>query len=123
MRRIDLTSYTVEVPSNPEPIEVDVKQQIEDVLNAGNFTPTKLLERADLIKKIKIQDATELILEDADWAKMVVAFNGITGFSIVHEEMVRRVLQAPEFQPKVLQLVPKGDQKQLEGIDNTQVHE
>jgi hypothetical protein len=108
MRRIDLTPYTVTIPSTPEPITIEPGEHLIDVLNAGNFTPSSLIARTDLLKLIKesIEDNI-LLLEEADWDKVVAAFNEITGFSIAHDQFVRSVIQAEKVKAKVLEMVPK----------------
>jgi hypothetical protein len=108
MRRIDIAPYDVQVPNLPTPLKVVPVQLIEEVLNAGNYSPKALLDRMDLLKKLRSQvSGANLVVEDADYQKITDAMDAVQGFSFAHEQFLRNVYGAETVTAKVLDFTPK----------------
>src|SRR4051812_23976213 len=96
MRRINLVEYEATPVGGDKPLKVNVFSTLEEILSAGKFSPKLLLDRMDLIARLRKSVVDDgLFVEEADYKVLVDTMETIEGFSSIHEEFVRRVLGAP----------------------------
>ena len=103
MRKIDLSNYDVEVATKDgkQKIPYDVKGSMVD----GMYHPElrlgsrELFENDRVAQKINSSDEY-VLLEEADYQKLKLAFDTIKGFRKEDVELVKRVLEAPEVEVK-----------------------
>ena len=104
MRKIDMKSY--EVPMTVESGEKRIDMyDLKGSLGACLLHPVLQLNGRELLLRGKILDKIEqaegeLMLEEAEYTKLVAAFEQIKGFSKNDLEMVDRVLNAKEIEVK-----------------------
>jgi hypothetical protein len=99
MRRIDLSDYTIDMPTEQgmKPYPYSVKQSIELAM----YHPDLKLNYKDLMdhdriaQKIKQADGF-ILLEESEYSRVRLAFENIKGFRKEDVELVRRVIDAPE---------------------------
>lgn len=101
MRKLDLTNYFLVNPqaeAGAEPDEYDVRFTLGEVLLAAdqNVTGSQLLANHDLFRKLRDHPELIILLEEPEWARLVLAFETVTGFSKNDVQLVRRVLEAEE---------------------------
>ena len=105
MRKIDLTSYEVELqmgePGKTRPAPYDVKKSISMSLYHPELklSSRELLDNDRLARKIESADDS-ILLEESDYACVLRAFETIKGFDKHDVELVRRVIEAPEIKVK-----------------------
>jgi hypothetical protein len=99
MRRIDLTDYPTEVPTEEgmKTVSYSVKTSIELAL----YNPELKLNYKELFENDrvaqKIQKANgSVLLEESEYEKLRTAFEGIKGLRKADIELVRRVMESPE---------------------------
>ena len=98
MRKIDLTSYTVEGDHT-----FDVRASLAAILfNEDKLDGRELIRRDELARKVENWPDHTLLLEESDWMKFERGLNASDlkphGRSVV--EFVKRVLDAPEVDVK-----------------------
>jgi hypothetical protein len=95
MRKIDLTSYLVEVDDKGTEKPFDVKGSISAILYHPDLKlrARDLLDNDRLAQKIK-HSQDSVLLEEAEYDKVKAAFESISGFEINDVELVKRVLDA-----------------------------
>lgn len=104
MRKINIASYEVVVPGasgEKKTDSYDMKESLGICLlhPTLQLTGRELLLRGKILNKIE-QANGELILEEAEYRKLVSAFEQIKGFSKNDMEMADRVLNAKEIEVK-----------------------
>ena len=100
MKKISLEDYKVEVktPNGTEKTTYEVKTSIANLL----FNPelklggVALLEQNKLAEKILNCKDSEILFEDAEYAKVKQAFDIVKGFGRNDVELVRRILEAED---------------------------
>ncbi len=105
MRRINLASYSIQ---NPDGQSTDEKLAPEMVYNVRDsavevlFHPSlqlggkDVLDRDDLARKIEHWPDTDLLLEEAEYTKLLAGVNAVRGLTRRDVEFVKRVLNAPQ---------------------------
>jgi hypothetical protein len=93
MRKLDLMSYSFGES------KFEVRPSVVAVLfNEENLDGREIIRRDELARKIEDFEGDEILLEEAEWAKIVSGLNASNlkphGRSIV--EFVRRILDAPK---------------------------
>ncbi len=118
MRRIDLTPYKINAPANgkseeklsqllglPEEApkaeadaDYDVRGSIVEILFHPDLQlgATALLDRDTLARKVNDWPDKDLLLEEADYKKVLAAVEVLKGLTRHDVEFIRRVLNAPE---------------------------
>lgn len=103
MRRIDLTNYTVRV-RNPEgeytELPYEMKDSMTEVLLARDLqlAGSELLVHNDIARKIKDSEDDYVLLEEAEYSKLVLAVNTVKGLGRPDVEFVRRILKAEKIE-------------------------
>ena len=101
MRKIDLKPYFVEMVDeggNKKPVEVKIKKNLADLL----FLPDLKLDGRAHILQGRLADKVEFCLEDeilldsAEWSKLVQACEMAKGLPRPFGELLKRVFDAPE---------------------------
>ena len=101
MRKIDISSYQIEVkhPTTGEmkSVPYDVKEMLVGVFlhPSLQISGAELYKRMPIADKIKRSDG-EVLLEDEEYVKILDAVNRIQGFGMNDRELVKRVIDAEE---------------------------
>ena len=99
MRKIDLSNYGVEVETQEgkKSIPYNVKGSLVDSLYHPELRlgSRELFENDRVAQKINSSEGY-VLLEEADYQKLKLAFDTIKGFRKEDVELVKRVLEAPE---------------------------
>lgn len=103
MRQIDLSNYSVHVRDEKgEWIDLpyEVKDSITEVLFARDLqlSGRELLKRDDLARKLRDCADSNVLLEEEEWNKLVMAVETIKGLGRPDVELVRRILEAPKIE-------------------------
>jgi hypothetical protein len=100
MRKLDLSNYEVEgmlEDGTPKTQTFNVSDSVVGVLFAQpGLTARDVLGLDDLKEKIRKHPEDSVLLEEADYQKILKAFEAFRGFRYNDVELVRRVLNAPE---------------------------
>ena len=92
MKKIDLERYSIGGGNS-----FDMRRSLVAVLFNERVDPREVLRRDELATKIETQDGDTLLLEDADYARVVSGLNATNltehGRDVV--EFIKRVLNAP----------------------------
>jgi len=99
MRRIDVTNYSVRVrgqDGNYTELPYDMKDSMVEALLARDLqlSGTALLESDELARKIMSCTDGSIILEEAEWLKLVHALNTIKGLGRPDVDFVHRIFEA-----------------------------
>ncbi len=104
MKKIDVRNYFVAVPTE-DGSTIDIPYTVKESLVSCLFHPElklggrSVLER-DVIAK-KIESAVDyVLLEDAEYQKLLHAFETVHGFGKAEVELVRRVFDAEDVEVK-----------------------
>lgn len=113
MRQIDVNNYTVTLPNSKageelqdgslEPATVDIPYRVKDSLieilfaRDNQLGGREILERDKLAHKILESDGV-VMLEEADWQKMVAAIEAVKGLGRTDVELVHRILDAEQIE-------------------------
>lgn len=102
MKKVDITDYEVDgTKSNgeKEKYSVKVKMMFGHLLLHPNLklNGRSLLEASKLVDKIDGTDKPYLLLEDAEHTRLVTAIDAVTGLGKNEVELVKRILEAPDF--------------------------
>jgi hypothetical protein len=104
MREIDLTPYDVTIQRKSETGEIvpaiapyDIKTSISGIL----FLPDLKISGREAVKRDKLCEKIEaaensILLEEADWKKIVDAIEALPGVGRNDVKFIQRVLEAPE---------------------------
>lgn len=98
MRKLDLTNYSVKSQgAGEQTIPYDVRGSLATLL----FNPSLQLRAVALLEQNKLAESIlsaegDLLLEDAQYAKVKQAVEAFAGYSQNDVELVRRVLEAPD---------------------------
>ena len=99
MRRIDLTTYDVEVQdgNGKKLLPYDVKEALQMVLYSPDLRlgSRQLFENDRVAQKINSAQGS-VMLEEADYQKLKLALETITGYTKNDLEMLHRVMDAKE---------------------------
>jgi hypothetical protein len=99
MRKIDLSDYTIDMPTGEgmKPYPYSVKQSIELAMYHPDLKLNfkDLLENDRVAQKIKHANGF-ILLEESEYLRIKVAFENIQGFRREDVELVKRVMDAPE---------------------------
>lgn len=107
MRKLNLAPYQIVNPLEPdaEPDTYDLRNSMGEVLLAAdqNLSASQLLANHDLFRKLRDHPEDTILLEEAEYAVVLQAFETVSGFTKNDVEMVDRVLNAEsvEVQEKV----------------------
>jgi hypothetical protein len=100
MRRIDLTDYEIEVMDQgaKKSIPYSVKMSIIGALFMPELklTARETLERDKLAHKINDCPEPSILLEEAEYIKILQSVETVRGFNRDDVEFIRRVLEAPQ---------------------------
>lgn len=105
MRKINLKDYTVKmrVPDKLNPglmMDAEMPFEMRNSLAGVLFLPqlrlngVTLLEANVLGQKILACEGDELLLEDAEWSRLLTAINAAQGFGKMEVEFVTRIVNA-----------------------------
>ena len=95
MRKIDTTNYDVKLSEEQDPIKVDVRGNIIQLIYGETQDGTTLLERHTLATKFQNESDT-VLLEESDWNTLAELVRTTKVFSRPFVEFVDRVLNAPQ---------------------------
>jgi hypothetical protein len=122
MREINLAPYTVEVQvqseggkelSNPKVYQYDVRGSLIEILFTLDLglKGRDILAREDLMRKIRDCPDEKLLLEEADWQKLVKACDVASGMGSAEIQLLHRVYDAKEVEvvKKVEESAPSKD--------------
>ena len=102
MRRVNLKDYTemVRDEASGKSVELSypVKDSMVDVLLSRELglSSREALDREDLARKIRDCPDGTILIEEADYTKLVAAIDTIKGWSRTDIEFLHRIMDAPE---------------------------
>lgn len=104
MKKIDVRDYIVSVPS-PDGTVVDIPYNVKESLVSCLFHPELKLGGREIIERDKIAKVIEsgseyVLLEEAEYQKLLNAFETVRGFGKAEVELVRRVFDAEDVEVK-----------------------
>ena len=105
MKKLVISNYKVKARNEKDEI-VDVPYNVKESVVSILFHPSLQLEAMDLLEQNKlankINDAKDgfVLLEDAEYEKVLKAANTFKGFSKNDVELVRRILEAEQVNVK-----------------------
>ncbi len=103
MRKIDVTSYKLQVHTSEgdKEVEYDAKTFLTAAILHPQLglTGMEVLARSKIVDKIEQCDGT-LLLEEADYLKLKHAFETVKGFTLNDMTLVKRVLEAKQIEVK-----------------------
>lgn len=102
MRKIDLTPYIWQDEVDSSITEkVKPALQLRRILTAGarGLNGEQLLKADDVAQQIAV-DATEVLLEEADWEECCQALKDLKGLGAGFTRLARNVLRAPQVKVK-----------------------
>lgn len=101
MRRINLKDYTETVRDEESGKDVElsypVKNSMVDVLLSRELglTAREAIDREDLARRIRDCSDGAILVEEAEWSKLVAAIDTIKGWCRTDIEFLHRILDAP----------------------------
>jgi len=95
---IECPECKAKIPVGGKPLTYNVRDSIIEVMMSPELQlgAKELLERQKVAVKIMDCQEDEILLENAEYGKILSAFGEITGFSRQDAELVRRVFEAQE---------------------------
>lgn len=99
MRKINVSNYKIKAeptPGNIQEIDYAVKNSLINILlhNSLGLTGLEIYNRSPIADKIKNAEGEFLMLEDAEYEKLLSAVKSLKGFGANDQELVKRVIDA-----------------------------
>lgn len=103
MRQIDLSNYSVRVRDEKGmwiDLPYEVKDSIIEMLFARDLqlSGRELLKRDELARKLSACADGNVLLEEEEWNKLVMAVETVKGLGRPDVELVHRILEAPKIE-------------------------